>query len=312
MEPIISLPIGIYRFHFDVRGTLQFPSQPGVLWHSVFGKALREQVCITKSNDCENCLFLQQCDYTHLFRGAKPADSQLMRKYQTIPSPHILRSPFGQPTVFKSGDKVALEVVLVGNANGRLPVLISALQRAGMTGLGKLRICLQLLEVEQVSPVSGEVGKLFPSSAGGSVADLLVGPISVPMVVTSVPVTFEVPYKPSGTSGQLEVGRWLMAVIRRIDLLQYFTTGQKLMVDFRFLKELTEQVSVSELNLKLQRGGRYSSGAGYSKDVSGFIGSFKLDLHGCEALWPFLWVGQWLHVGKNASMGFGRYRLGRH
>ena len=27
------------------------------------------------------------------------------------------------------------------------------------------------------------------------------------------------------------------------------------------------------------------------------------------ALWPWLWLGQWLHVGKNATMGMGGYAL---
>ena len=26
-------------------------------------------------------------------------------------------------------------------------------------------------------------------------------------------------------------------------------------------------------------------------------------------LWPWLWLGQWLHVGKNATMGMGGYTL---
>jgi hypothetical protein len=26
-------------------------------------------------------------------------------------------------------------------------------------------------------------------------------------------------------------------------------------------------------------------------------------------LWPWLWLGQWLHLGKNATVGLGGYRL---
>ena len=26
-------------------------------------------------------------------------------------------------------------------------------------------------------------------------------------------------------------------------------------------------------------------------------------------LFPWLWLGQWLHVGKNATMGMGRYEI---
>ncbi|WP_420842151.1 CRISPR system precrRNA processing endoribonuclease RAMP protein Cas6 [Halorhodospira abdelmalekii] len=27
-----------------------------------------------------------------------------------------------------------------------------------------------------------------------------------------------------------------------------------------------------------------------------------------EPIWPWVWLGQWLHVGKGAVMGMGRYR----
>jgi CRISPR/Cas system endoribonuclease Cas6 (RAMP superfamily) len=26
-------------------------------------------------------------------------------------------------------------------------------------------------------------------------------------------------------------------------------------------------------------------------------------------LWPWLWLGQWLHIGKNATMGMGGYTM---
>jgi CRISPR/Cas system endoribonuclease Cas6 (RAMP superfamily) len=35
-----------------------------------------------------------------------------------------------------------------------------------------------------------------------------------------------------------------------------------------------------------------------------------VDLAAAPALWPLLWWASVLHVGKGASMGFGRIRLG--
>ena len=45
--------------------------------------------------------------------------------------------------------------------------------------------------------------------------------------------------------------------------------------------------------------------------LGGVLGRWTL--HGSPealaALWPWLWLGQWHHVGKNATMGLGGYAL---
>jgi CRISPR/Cas system endoribonuclease Cas6 (RAMP superfamily) len=39
------------------------------------------------------------------------------------------------------------------------------------------------------------------------------------------------------------------------------------------------------------------------------MGNVDIDLSQHQELWAYLYLGQWLGVGKNASMGFGQYRL---
>ena len=48
---------------------------------------------------------------------------------------------------------------------------------------------------------------------------------------------------------------------------------------------------------------------GQRVDTGGLIGHLDLALDGIAGLWPYLHLGQWLGVGKNASMGFGCYEL---
>ena len=63
------------------------------------------------------------------------------------------------------------------------------------------------------------------------------------------------------------------------------------------------------MNLDFCRSERYSSVKGKVKDTSGFIGTVVFNLKGHEALWPYIVIGEWVNVGKNASMGFGRYAV---
>ncbi|MGH8476071.1 MAG: CRISPR system precrRNA processing endoribonuclease RAMP protein Cas6 [Methylococcales bacterium] len=43
--------------------------------------------------------------------------------------------------------------------------------------------------------------------------------------------------------------------------------------------------------------------------MGGIVGRFQLDETELEPFWPYLWIGQWLHAGKSATMGPGRYAI---
>lgn len=45
--------------------------------------------------------------------------------------------------------------------------------------------------------------------------------------------------------------------------------------------------------------------------LGGVLGTWALrgDADTLAQIYPWLWLGQWLHVGKNASMGLGGYTL---
>ena len=306
---LIALPLASYRFQYEMLDAMELPPYPGTLWHSVFGNALHQLVCVAKDTECATCMFLHQCDYTHLFQGIRPPGSDIMRKYTTVPSPHLFRMTATATPMLAKGAMLETEVVLPGNSNSKLPTLIRALYSAGLGGLGRHRSRARLLQVTQTN------------SDGTSKHLLNGGQLTDPMPATLVPIPptpdtahlhLLTPYKPSGQSSHeagFELGRYLMAIIRRIDLMQYFYAGSKLDADFQHLKTLTDSISTLEQTLQRETQQRYSAAMRNTKDASGFTGQLTLDLRGHEALWQFLVVGQWLNVGKNASMGFGRYEL---
>lgn len=303
----IELPLSRYRFDYEANDSINFPVQSGVLWHSVLGQSLKKLVCVVKGEACEQCLFLHQCDYTQLFRGTRPQNSEIMRKYDTIPAPHVLQSQLTKKQHFHKGEQVSVDVVLCGQANAKIASLVRALYVAGATGVGRQRSQLSLKQVTQHTAL-GESKALLDNQQLGEPLN------STSLIISespqSIQLNFVTPYKPSGKAANnhgIDFGRLLMAIIRRVDLMQYFTTGVKLSADFKALKALTESIKVLNVDLDFHQGSRYSAASGGLKDTSGFIGTIEFDLRGHEALWPFIQVGQWLNVGKNSSMGFGRY-----
>ena len=56
---------------------------------------------------------------------------------------------------------------------------------------------------------------------------------------------------------------------------------------------------------------RYSNRQQTSMQMGGLLGHMDATLHERHHLWPWLWLGQFLHAGKASSMGLGAYSLER-
>jgi hypothetical protein len=302
-----ELPISQLEFTFQALDTITIPAYSGMLWHSVFGRSLRALSCIAPGMECQECMLLQQCDYPYLFRRIAPADSDMLRGKE-IPVPHIFRvTKVAQHTV-DAGEQLTVSLVMVGQANHKITEIIRAMYHAGAAGLGKQRQRCQLQTVKQTGPNNSattvmEKAQILANSEPMTPA--------IPSLPDTLRLTLITPYKPPGKHhmSQFELGHFLMAMIRRISLLQYFYTGKRLQADFSALKKRTERVQLQGSHLQWERHQRYSARHGEAIDVSGWLGTIELDARQLQDIWPYLWLGQWLSVGKNASMGFGLYQL---
>ncbi len=54
---------------------------------------------------------------------------------------------------------------------------------------------------------------------------------------------------------------------------------------------------------------RWSSRQGTHMQLGGIVGTISLGLAQTRVWWPYLWLGQWIHIGKQTSMGLGQYRV---
>ena len=311
MSPILPLlPVSLYRFNYLAGEDLHLTADPHGLWHGVFGLNLREIACVVPGIECRACLLLHQCAYSQLFSGPRPLDAELMRRYDTIPVPHAFQIDGAYPETLSAGATLAVSLVLVGDANDRLPLVIQAMAAAGQGGLGKERGRAWLQDVTQTLP---DGTPPHPVATKGRLLTIL-PPQAPPIPPTPAAIRLEFlsPYKPSGQPARgngLDLGHLIMAIVRRVSLLQYFYTGVRLDAPFPELKVASEGARVLGQALRHQDASRYAARHGQRLDTGGLVGHIDLDLTGIEPLWPYLYLGQWLNVGKNASMGYGRYGL---
>ena len=99
----------------------------------------------------------------------------------------------------------------------------------------------------------------------------------------------------------------LMALIRRIGLITEFHTHEDIGTDYSALGELAETVTI-ETKLEWLNWERYSNRQKQKMSFGGVVG--KIELGGSLGPFlPYLHLGQWLHLGKNATFGLGQYQI---
>ncbi|HLV00381.1 MAG TPA: CRISPR system precrRNA processing endoribonuclease RAMP protein Cas6 [Acidobacteriota bacterium] len=231
-----------------------------------------------------------------------------MRKYTAAPHPFLLEVP-----LTGEGEEHEIGLTLIGRGARYLPYLIHALQRAGQRGLGKARVVMNLIEVEQAHPPEGNrwVSIYRPDEA------LQAYPPSVPKVPVAPPslrIRFQTPLRLK-RQGRLvapkafQLSDLFGSLLRRISMLTYFHTNQPLETDFAGLMKEARRAEATVARLGWQDWTRYSSRQRTTMQMGGLVGELLLELDENSPFWPYLWIGQWVHAGKGTSMGLGQYTL---
>ena len=312
-----TLPLARYRFTAQVQQPLALPEYAGSLVRGQFGAALRNVACMTRQPTCLGCPLLQTCPYTRIFEAQPPPKGQhALQDFSQIPNPYVMEPPTPGARMLAAGDRLEFNLVLIGLALEQLALVVFALQRALNQGLTRQRVPAELQRVDWLD----EAG--------------IAHPIWTPAQPTLVahPGTLEVPSAPNGIDNislhirtplrlqnqghplgvaQVSPRALVAALARRTALLMELHAGKS------GWGEAAKQVTHKSESLTDSRDlhwfdwTRYSSRQQQEMTLGGVLGRWTV--HGTpDALaevWPWLWLGQWLHVGKNATMGMGGYTL---
>ncbi|MBK1735777.1 hypothetical protein CKO15_10900 [Halorhodospira abdelmalekii] len=104
---------------------------------------------------------------------------------------------------------------------------------------------------------------------------------------------------------QFTADTFLTALLRRIESLD---ADLPAIDHIALARHSRSAVTLRDPILRWQDADRYSSRQGQRVPLGGLVGHFRLE-GDLAPIWPLLWVGQWVHTGKSAVMGLGRYRL---
>jgi CRISPR-associated endoribonuclease Cas6 len=317
MKMAATITVGRFELTVEAKDPIILPPYKGSTLRGGFGIAFRKTVCVIKGKECKECLLKGQCIYSYVFETPPPSGTKVMRKYEAAPHPFIIEPPLQKRMGYKPGDWFSFGLTLIGKAVDYLPYFIYTFDQLGSMGIGKGRGKFELKEVQsrenredpsiiyssrtkQLKPFNPE--KIIIETDGREPAQ----------EIKSLTIEFLTPtrlYYNERLVFDLEFHILVRQLLRRISLLSYFHCGIDPSVwDFKGLINKAQEVKVTDRNLGWYDWERYSGRQETKINMGGFVGkiAFTGDL---TPFWPYLLLGEYVHVGKGSSFGLGKYEI---
>jgi hypothetical protein len=306
-----AYPVVRYRFTFKVTKPFHIPDYAGSMLRGMFGWSLKKLSVASKfGNLISKRELYKLCPYTMLFEPPPPEEHKI-QKFSDIPAPYIIEPPDWGSKDLVEGDFLQFNMVLAGHARHQLPYIIAAWRGALVGKVGREQGGAELLEVECIN--GDAVTSIYhfeePTIRDHSTTiempsePVLSGTVSIQILT---PMRLQKNGKPLNPE-EITARTCLMALIRRVGLITEFHTNIELSTDYSSLGERADNIEI-EPNLKWLEMTRYSSRQKQKMSLGGVVGTVTLKGDLQEFL-PHLHLGQWLHVGKNATFGLGKYEL---
>jgi hypothetical protein len=296
------------RFEMRVRiaDDLILPEYPGSMLRGAFGHALRHMSCVTRLPDCRGCPLRWACAYSYLFETPVPPDSPQLSKYPAAPHPWLVEAAIGERS-WRRGELFSFSWVVFGRGHDFIPYILYAWRQALDKGLGSRQVSATLIGYRREGETAWHLPEepLIPQNYGMS---------PVPENPGQITLHFVTPFRAQHQERLLPpehlTFRTLFSMLqRRMGLLQAFhEPNAPYAWDYREALQMAEAVQMRGWDLRWKDWQRYSSRQKSTMTLGGIVGHMQFT-NIPDLLWPMLYLGQWTHVGKNASFGLGRYIL---
>ncbi len=311
LRKVTGLSFSTYRFNLTAIDDIALQEFNGSTWRGVFGHSLKKVACTTDKESCNDCMLSANCAYPYIFETSPPQNTDRMRKYSFVPHPFVIKKTKSLYT--KKNGSFVFEILLIGKGQDYLAYIVQSVIHAGKIGISKSRSKFTLTSVQYL--VENNWKSIWHQK------DVLIkhekaSVMRIPSIPKSkiIQIEFQTPLRVVNdnkliTAEKFRFSHLFHSVSRRISMLGYFHEGIEFDVDYKQLLLLADTVDTLFKKMKNVQWKRYSSRQNRMIDVSAVMGVFCIDLNDKECLWPFIWMGSFIHAGKLTSMGLGEYEV---
>lgn len=306
MKALTRLPAMRYRFTAELDQPLRLPAYPGSMLRGAFGHALQKLGCPHSPTECDRQCAHTPCRYRRIFSPCANGELSISIAGQ-LPPPYLI-SPLNWPCQ-QPVTELEFNMVLFGSARNELMLIVQSWQTALANGLGKAkvkgRLCKVVAELPQDEQTVYEQGKLRIEPHQQHYAIPAFNNEKRVQLVFNSPLRLQQNGRPVAAHA-LSPNRFVSALLRRLTLmLEAHAVAHPISAKelLQHADTISHQHTLSWFDWQ-----RYSSRQKKEMVLGGLLGSWHWqgDL---EALWPYLWAGQIVHVGKETVFGMGKYQL---
>lgn len=269
-----------------------------------FEMLFKRQVCSLPGQTCSD---IHRCCYYQLFSKQLATEPLALKHHQKPPFPFIFS--FQKLYATDECGQVIIELTLTGYASNHADEFISAIKALLEHGYSRgFHPESRIIGVESLG-MYGD--KLLLSDFGNSAERKKIIILDADTVIDSrnhsgdlVEISFLTPLRliqQGKVLTNFDPGKFICALMRRISSISYYYCGYEMMDDFSGYADAANRVELIENTL-------FYGAANKLFNHSGIMGSAVLSGLGYELI-PFLILGEYLHLGKAASYGMGRFKV---
>jgi hypothetical protein len=317
-----ELQVHLLRFRAEVIAPLRLPPTVGAALRGALFRTLQQQFCLAgRGPGCGQAPLAADCPVCFLLAPVDETD----RRGRDVPRPYVLRPPLSGPRDYAVGQIFEFELATFGRALGHFPYTLLGIEEMGRAGVGAGRQgAFRLDEVWAVNPLQGRQEAVYVRSRGATVRtpSLPVGETDVREEAAALAgrggterlrIELEAPMrlveggklvKPEGFAFRAFFAR----LLERLTALRARYGDGAPPPDVPALLGTAGEVRIAERRLEWRELFRGSARHRRALPMGGLLGGVTVDGE-LAPLLPWLVWGTLTHVGKDAAMGNGRYRL---
>lgn len=259
----------------------------GSAWRGAFGHALKA---------------LDEKAYDYLFETPIAQYGADLRNLHGSHAPHpMVISPTGTEPGGDGQQLSHVDLILIGRGILFEKQALQALAAAGAGGIYGDRY--QLRQVSHFHPQAGWLNG--DNAASFSVLDAPPPPEASTLQLLH-PLRLK-QHQSADTLSAFNASELARSVIRRYCQLETCHDSSWAAPEYGELFAECQRLEIHDTELNWFDWKRYSSRQQHKVPMGGIVGQLVLSGEGLPAIWPCLWLGQWLHLGKGAVMGMGKY-----
>jgi CRISPR-associated endoribonuclease Cas6 len=304
----------VFRLTIEAIDTLYLPEYKGSAIRGGFGHTFRRIVCVFKGKDCKECTLSNRCVYSYIFETVPAEKNDLLKTNDKQAHPYIIRPPMNGKMEYVPGEELLFELILIGKAIDYLPYFALTFIEMGKVGIGKGRGKFFLKRIDNIG-LNAEEKNLYVSENNNLKSDIKIINFQellegiTPSEQCTLRFLTRLELKRFKKYPEVNFYIYFNRLIDRIITLAFLHCGIQINADdFVFLKKKAKEISTTSNNLYWENAERYSNKQKKRMPFSGWKGdiTFRGNL---SPFWPFILLGEWVHVGKKTAFGFGRYEL---